>query len=80
MQILDFIKTEKIPKFNNQYEKNNFFDELNYWGIKLKIEKTDSLIFDTNFCPSFFTINKNNNILQKNNKSRGIILLKRQLN
>ena len=80
MQLLDFIKTEKIPKFNSQYDKNNFFDELNYWGIKLKIEKTDSLLFDTNFCPSFFTINKNNNILQKNNKSRGIILLKRQLN
>jgi len=58
MQLLHFIKTEIIPKFNNQYEKNNFFDELNYWGIKLKIEKTDSLIFDTNFCLSFFTINK----------------------
>ena len=79
MQLLEFIKTEKIPKFNNQYEKNNFFDELNYWGIKLKIDKIDNLIFDTNFCPNFFTI-KNNNILHKKNSSRGIVLLKRQLN
>lgn len=80
MQLVDFLKTEKIPKFKNKVEKNNFFDELNYWGIKLKIEKTEPLIFDTSFCPNYFTINKNNNILQKNNKSRGIVLLKRKIN
>ncbi len=80
MQLVDFLKTEKIPKFNNKVEKNNFFEELNYWGIKLKIEKTEPLIFDTSFCPNYFTINKNNNILQKNNKSRGIVLLKRKIN
>ena len=80
MQLLDYLKTEKIPKFNNQYEKNNFFDELNYWGINLKIEKKEPLIFDSNYCPNYFMVNKNNNILQKANKSRGIVLLKRQLN
>ena len=80
IQLLEFLKTEKIPKFNNQYEKNNFFDELNYWGITLKIEKKEPLIFDSNYCPNYFMVNKNNNILQKTNKSRGIVLLKRQLN
>ena len=80
MQLVEFLKTETIPKFSNKVEKNNFFDELNYWGIKLKIEKTEPLIFDTSFCPNYFTINKNNNILQKNNKSRGIVLLKRKIN
>lgn len=80
IQLLDFLKTEKIPKFNNQFEKENFFDELKYWGIKLKIEKKEPLIFDSNFCPNYFTVNKNYSILQKNNKSRGIVLLKRQLN
>jgi len=79
MLLLDFLKTEKIPKINNRTEKCNFFDELDYWGIKLKIEKKEPLIFDQNFCPNYFTI-KNNNILQKNNKSKGIVLLKRQLN
>ena len=78
-QLLEYIKTENIPKFNNDIEKNNFFDELNFWGIKLKIEKKELLIFDPNFCPNFFTINKNNNILQKKNKLKGIVLLKRKL-
>lgn len=80
MQLLEFLKTEKIPKFNTTHEKNNFFDELNYWGIKLKIEKKEPLLFDSNYCPNYFTVNKINNILHKNNKSRGIVLLKRQLN
>ena len=80
MQLLEFLKTEKIPNFNTIFDKNDFFDELNYWGIKLKIEKKQPLIFDSNYCPNYFTINKNNNILQKSNKSRGIVLLKRQLN
>ena len=79
IQLLDYLKNEKIPKFNTQVEKNNFFDELSYWGINLKIEKKDSLIFDPNFCPNYFSINKNNNILQKSNKLRGIVLLKRKL-
>ena len=48
-------------------------------SIKKKIKKKDSLIFDPNFCPNYFTINKNNNILQKKNKLRGIVLLKRKL-
>lgn len=79
MQLVDFLKTEKIPKFNTQCEKIDFFDELKYWGIKLKIEKTDNLIFDTKFCPNYFNINKSKNILNKKKKSRGIVLLKRQL-
>ena len=80
IQFLDFLKTNKIPKFNDQNEKTIFFDELYFWGIKLSIEIKDSLIFDSNYCPNYFSVNKNNNILQKANKSRGIVLLKRQLN
>ena len=79
IQLLDFLKTEKIPNFNNQQEKNDFFDELIYWGIKLNIDTKNPLIFDSNYCPSYFIVNKNNNILQKANQLRGIVLLKRKL-
>ncbi len=30
MNLLDFLKTDKIPKINNRTEKCNFFDELDY--------------------------------------------------
>ena len=80
MQVLDFIKTEKLPSFGKKSGKKKFLDELSYWGINIKIEKKENLIFDKNFCPKYFILNKNNNILQKANNFSGIVLIKRQLN
>ena len=77
--MLDFIKTEKIPNFTKKTGKKEFIDELNYWGINIKIEQKENLIFDKNFCPKYFLLNKNGNILQKGNHFSGIVLLKRQL-
>ena len=79
LQVLDFIKTEKIPNFTKKTGKKEFIDELNYWGINIKIEQKENLIFDKNFCPKYFLLNKNGNILQKGNHFSGIVLLKRQL-
>ena len=59
--------------------KKEFIDELNYWGINIKIEQKENLIFDKNFCPKYFLLNKTGNILQKGNHFSGIVLLKRQL-
>ena len=80
LQILDFIKTEKIPNFTKKSGKKKFLDELSYWGINIKIEQKENLIFDKNYCPKYFILNKNNNILQKGNHFSGIVLIKRQLN
>ena len=80
MQVLDFIKTEKLPSFGKKSGKKKFLDELSYWGINIKIEQKENLIFDKNFCPKYFILNKNNNILQKANNFSGIVLIKRQLN
>ena len=33
MQVLDFIKTEKLPSFGKKSGKKKFLDELSYWGI-----------------------------------------------
>ena len=79
LQVLDFIKTEKIPNFTKKNGKKLFLDELHYWGINIKIEQKENLIFDKNFCPKYFMLNKSNNILQKANHFSGIVLLKRQL-
>lgn len=51
MNLLDFLKTDKIPKINNRTEKCNFFDELDYWGIKLKIEKKRAFSIRSKFLP-----------------------------
>ena len=80
LQVLDFIKTEKVPNFLKNKGKKEFLDELSYWGIDIKIEENENLIFDKNFCPKYFILNKNNNILQKGNHYSGIVLIKRQLN
>ena len=79
LKVLDFIKTEKIPNFAKTSGKKEFIDELNYWGINIKIEQKENLIFDKNFCPKYFLLNKTGNILQKGNHFSGIVLLKRQL-
>ena len=80
LQVLDFIKTEKFPSFNKKSGKKKFLDELSYWGINIKIEQKENLIFDKNYCPKYFILNKNSNILQKANNFSGIVLIKRQLN
>ena len=59
LQVLDFIKTEKFPSFNKKSGKKKFLDELNYWGINIKIEQKENLIFDKNYCPKYFILNKN---------------------
>ena len=79
LEVLDFIKTEKIPNFSKKIKRKNFLDELNYWGISLKVDNKELLIFDKNYCPNYFFLNKNNNILQKKNQYSGIVLIKRQL-
>jgi hypothetical protein len=79
LQVLDFIKTEKIPSLKKKEDKKKFLDELKYWGINIKIEQKENLIFDKNFCPKYFVLNKSGNILQKANHFSGIILIKRQL-
>ena len=78
--LLTFIKNCELPKFINENEKNIFFNEMNFWGIKPKIPAVEILRFDINFCPSFFNIDKSNRTLTKTNSSKGIVILKRKLN
>ena len=78
--LLTFIKNCELPKFNSENEKNLFFNEMNFWGIKPKIPAIEILRFDVNFCPSSFNIDKSNRILTKTNASKGIVILKRKLN
>ena len=78
--LLTFIKNCELPKFINENEKNIFFNEMNFWGIKPKIPAIEILRFDINFSPSFFNIDKSNRTLTTTNSSKGIVILKRKLN
>ena len=79
--LLKYLETGKIPQFSNKKESVNFFKELDYWGINLKIENKKHLEFNSKlFNNNNFTVNKLHTILKKMNKKKGIVLLEKKLN
>ena len=77
--LLYYLKNTKLPKFNNIKEEKSFFEEINYWKIPIHISSKNILKFNPNFCPYFFSLDKNHQILTKANMNHGIILLNKKL-
>ena len=74
-----YLENNKLPKFKNISEEKKFFTELNYWKIPIHISSKKILKFNPDFCPYFFNLDKNNQILTKSNMNHGIILLNKKL-
>lgn len=74
--MLNFLKTSKIPKFNDEQEEQAFFDEINYWKINIPINK-NNLKFDMNWCPNFFVVDKTQKCLSSTDVLTGIVFLDR---
>ncbi len=77
--MINYLKNLEIPKFSDELEKNLFFNELDFWGINIKLPEKEILKFDSKWCPSCFTIDKTGTTLSKMTNSHGIVLLKRKL-
>jgi hypothetical protein len=73
--LLYFLKKSKLPKFQNFIEEKNFFKEINFWRIPIKISSKKRVQFDSNMTPSFFILDKTKTILTKKNNRHGIALL-----
>ena len=63
--LLYFLKKSKLPKFQNFFEEKNFFKELEFWRIPIKISSKKRLQFDLNLTPNCFNIDKTKTTLTK---------------
>ena len=77
--LLYYLENNKLPKFKNNIEEKNFFTEINYWKIPMHISIKNVLKYNPDFCPYFFNLDKNNQILTKKNMNHGIVLLNKKL-
>ena len=73
--LLYFLKKSKLPKFHNFIEEKNFFKEINFWRIPIKISSKKKLQFDSSMTSSCFILDKTKTILTKKNNLHGITLL-----
>jgi len=78
--ILYYLKKSKIPKFQNLMEEKNFFKEMDFWKIPIKISNKKRLQFDLTMTSNCFNIDKTNSILTKSNNLHGITLMNISLN
>jgi len=78
--ILYYLKKSKLPKFQNVNEEKDFFKEMEFWKIPIKIIPKKRLQFDLTMTSNCFNIDKTNTILTKSNNLHGITLLNILLN
>lgn len=77
--LLYFLKKSKLPKFQNLLEEKNFFKEMEFWRIPIKVSSKKKLQFDLNLTHNCFIIDKTKTILTKKNNLHGITVLNRGL-
>ena len=57
--MLHFLRNSCLPNFNDETEERNFFDELKFWKIPIKIiQKKSNFVFNHSLCEYIFAINK----------------------
>ena len=78
MNLLFYLRNNKIPTFENEKDKKNFFDELEYWQIPYtnKEKKKSIMVFDKNWCAQTLQIDSSLIKLYKNNIQHGIVFCK----
>lgn len=77
--LLYFLKKSKLPKFQNIFEEKNFFREIEFWRIPIKVSSKKRLQFDLNLTHNSFNIDKTKTFLTKKNNLHGITVLNRGL-
>ena len=79
LNLISYLRNDKMPNFKEDKEYQNFLDELKYWQIPLNIEeinkyKKSVFIFDEEWCAKTLEIDKNYPfILSKFNPQHGIV-------
>jgi hypothetical protein len=78
MNLLFYLRNNKIPYFENEKDKKNFFDELEFWQIPYinKGKKKSIMTFDINWCAQTLQIDSSLIKLNKNNIQHGIVFCK----
>ena len=73
--LLYFLKKSKLPKFQNYLEEKNFFKEMKFWRIPIKVSSKKRIQFDIMMTSNCFNLDKTKTILSKKNNFHGITLL-----
>ena len=79
INLINYLRNDKMPIFKDDKEYQNFLDELKYWQIPLNIDeinkyKRNVFIFDEEWCAKTLDIDKNYPfMLSKFNTQHGIV-------
>ncbi len=78
MNLLFYLRNNKIPYFENEKDKKNFYDELEFWKIPYinNGKKKSIMTFDINWCAQTLQIDSSLIKLNKNNIQHGIVFCK----
>ena len=83
IKVIDFLRNDTLPNFENDEQKLHFFEELEYWQIpKYKLIKNNDkspFIFDTQWCAETLNIERNGKTIKKNTEQHGIVFCHPQL-
>ena len=79
LNLISYLRNDKLPNFKDDKEYQNFLDELEFWQIPLNMEqinkyKRNVFIFDEKWCAKTINIDKNYPyMLSKFNPQHGIV-------
>ena len=78
MNVIYFLRNNKVPYLKEQNDYQNFKEELEYWEIpfKEKNNKPSLFSFDPEWCASTLSIDTSNKIIKKKNVLHGIVFCK----
>ena len=75
--LLSYLRNDKLPNFEDEKTKENFFEELDYWQIPYyeinKMSDKSVFSFDRNWCAETLNIEENGKIIKKQNIQHGIV-------
>lgn len=73
--MINFLRTDKLPVFGSGWDEACFFEELEFWGIPKEFEARldeSPKQFDPNWCAPSVLIDSDNTVLRKSGSSHGI--------
>ena len=74
--MLQYLRNGKLPPFDNDTQRENFFEELDFWQIPIKDsspKKGSPFLFDPQWCAETLRIESEGKVISKCNVTHGIV-------
>jgi len=76
INLINFLRSGKIPVFKAKQEEHSFYEELEFWQINFKEDRNSNLQFDPEWYASTLMLENNNTVIRKQSVQHGIVFCK----